>query len=293
MAGKQTNWLLGCGIGCAVVLLVLLGLGFLGGRFVNRTQAGFDAAIETRGSLEERFGAADSFVPTADGSVSPERMEAFLAAREATMEARQLLADSWSEIPMNPAAARELESQGLSEKMRSVFEITRSSVGLGATMGRFYEARNQAMSEADIGFGEYSYIYALAYYSWLGHVPDEGPETAGQGDSAEGEEEEVFGPRMGEVFSARARRDLREILRNQLESLPESADDEWRQILAEEVEALESRSGGFPWRGELPSQIAGSFEPYRERLETTYNSVTNPFELGRNVRRGRFSVGME
>ncbi len=283
MADKQTNWLLGCGIGCAVVVVIAVGLGLLGARFVGQTTAGFEAAVETRKDLEQRHGKAESFVPAPDGTVAPERMAAFGAVREASAPAREGLAEAWANIPLSPAAARELESQGFAEKMRSVFEITRSGIGLGAEMGQLYEARNQAMVEAGIGLGEYTYIYALAYYAWLGHSPGEGPESAG------GEDEAAFGPRMGNVSIARIRGDLEQMLRNQLASLPDGGDEGWRETLSGEIAAMEADAGRLPWQDGLPAAIAASFEPYRDSLEASYNPVTNAFELGRNRKRGSMS----
>ncbi len=280
MSEKKTNWLLGCGIGCAVLVILSIGLGLLGARFVRRTTAGFEAAIETRQDLEQRFGEARSFVPAPDGSVAPERMTAFLAVREASAPAREQLAAAWANIPLSPSAARELESQGFVEKMKSVVEITRSGIGLGAEMGKLYEARNRAMADAGIGLGEYTYVYALAYYAWLGHSPAEGPESAG------GEDEAEFGPRMGNSSIGRIRGDLLQMLRNQLESLPEGEDETWRETLAAEIQAVEGDSRRLPWQDGLPPQIAASFEPYREALEASYSPVTNAFELGRNRKRG-------
>lgn len=270
--------------------MIAVGFGWLAARFVHRTTAGFNQAVEVRGTLEERFGPADSFVPPADGAVPPQRMEAFLAVREATAQARERLADTWSDIPLSPAAARELESQRLPRKLRSVFEIARSGVGLGAEMGQLYAARNEALLASGMGLGEYTYIYALAFYSWLGHSPSDGPENAARGDSAN---DVAFGPRMGNMFMERIRRELLQMLRHQLASLPEGADEPWRRTLAEEIAAMEAKPRRLPWQGGLPPAIAESFEPYRERLEASYDPVTNAFDLGRNRRRGRFSIDAE
>jgi hypothetical protein len=43
--------------------------------------------------------------------------------------------------------------------------------------GEFSKARNQAMLDAGMGMGKYSYIYTLAYHSWLRIHTDEGPEA--------------------------------------------------------------------------------------------------------------------
>ena len=287
-SSKQNQWLVGCGSGCVVIVLIFVGLGFLGARFVRQTTQGFEAAIETRQDLEQRFGAAESYIPAPDGAIAPERLEAFLAVREATNDSRARLSEVWAEIPISSAAAREIESQGFVDKMQSTFTITRAGLGLGAKMGALFEARNQAMAEAGIGFGEYTYIYALAYYSWLGHPPEEGPETAS------GDGEASFGPQIGNAFLGRVRDDLLQILRNQLAGVPEGEIDEaWRQALSEEIAAVASDTRRLPWQDGLPEVIAASLEPYRERLEATYSPATNAFELGRNSKRGRFSITAE
>ncbi len=92
--GTQTSCLLRCGLGCATVVFVALGLGFLGTRFARQTTRGFETAIETRKDLEQQFGPAESYVPAADGTVAPARMEAFLAVREASASVRDRLAEA-------------------------------------------------------------------------------------------------------------------------------------------------------------------------------------------------------
>ncbi|MEM7350689.1 MAG: hypothetical protein AAF657_07785 [Acidobacteriota bacterium] len=288
MAKKHSGWFWGCGLGCLAMTLIAVGLGVLGVRFAQQTTRGFDAAVETRTSLEERFGASSEYVPPPDGVVPKARIEAFLAIRDATAPARQHVEVTFAEIPMNPEAARELEAQGFVEQMRSVLRITRSSMSLGARLGRIFEARNQALLAQGMGLGEYTYIYALAYYSWLGHAPTDGPENAGSADDS------GFGPQMSSAFMGRVRKDLLQMLRNQLQSLPsDGSTGEQRAILQAEIEAMESDRRRIPWQGNMPPAIAVTFEPYRARLEASYSPVTNAFELGRNRRQGRFSVQAE
>ena len=277
--GRQNAWILGCGLGCAAVVVVIVGLGFLGARFASQTTAGFETAIEAREDLEQRFGPTDSYVPPADGTLEPARLEAFLAVREASAPARERLARAWSNIPLSQEAAQELENQDFAEQMRSVLRITRSGIGLAAEMGELYEARNLAMADAGIGLGEYTYIYVLAYYSWLGHSPLDGPDSAFDDDGES---------RMGDTFFGRARRELLQMLRNGLDEA--TADDGWRQVLEEEIAAMEADRQRLPWQDGLPEPVAAAFEPYRERLETSYNPVTNAFELGRSQKQGRFTI---
>jgi hypothetical protein len=140
-------------------------------------------------------------------------------------------------------------------------------------MGDFFTARNRALLEQDMGMGEYTYVYVLAYHVWLGHESDR----------------EMESMRL-DVSSSRVRENLLDMLRNQLAALPESAGESWRQALAAEVEAMESQPRRLPWEDGLPEPLTASFEPYRERLAATFNPLTDALELARTRRRGRWSI---
>ncbi len=279
MTNKGSNWLLGCGLGCG--LLVVLAIGLTAGGFfvvkesVEETMEGFGEAVESRRQLEERFGKPETFVPAADGSVAAQRLEIFLTVREATAEQRLAVTESFAALPMSEEEAEELEAQPFFEKMRSVAEISSSAFGLSESLGALLAARNQVMLEQEMGMGEYSYVYALAYYAWLGHSPADGPSEEAQMTPS----------------APRLRRNLLRMLRNQLEALPE--DDPTRASLTEEIEAVEADRRRLPWQDGLPPAIAASFEPYRDRLEATYDPATNPFELSRSQQKSGWSVEVE
>ena len=274
MDKKGKQWLIGCGaFGCGAVVLAI-GLAIAGGTiFMRDTMSGFETALESRAGLEERFGDMDDFTPSPDGAVPPGRMQAFLAVRDALAPERERLAETFGALPMDPEKARELEEQTGMEKARSVFKITRSAFGLGAGMGDFFAARNHALLDQGMGMGEYTYVYVLAYHVWLGHESDR----------------ELESMRL-DVSSSRVRKNLLDMLRNQLAALPESAEESWRQALAAEVEAMESQPRRLPWAEGLPAPITASLEPYRERLEATFDPLTDALELARTQRRGRWSV---
>ena len=281
--------LIGCGIGCGVILLGMVTLFIISAVFVRDTTEGFKGAIETRKVIDETFGEPGEFVPRPDGSVAPERMEAFLAVRDATQPARDEIVAFFGQVPLTEAEARELEDKPTLEKMGSIFKLVTSAFGLGKGIGNLMEARNSALIEAEIGMGEYSYIYTLAYYAWLGHSPDDGPGD----DRSEGDD-----PVLGDMrIESNLHDHLLQMLHNQLAVLPKAEDgaaaDEWRAELGAEIERLESDSSALPWQHGLPSAIAGSFEPFRERLEPTYGAASNPFELSRNKQSGKFSFTTE
>ena len=88
MSDAGQKWLVGCGVGCGLVVLVVVAL-FAGSFFFLKGSVDrFDEVVEQRTALEERFGEPESFVPAPDGAIPPERMETFLAVRDATTEAR-------------------------------------------------------------------------------------------------------------------------------------------------------------------------------------------------------------
>ena len=291
---KTNKLLLGCGIGCGAIFLLVL-LSFASGAFwVRNTLRGFQDAVDLRTSLEEHHGRVDEFVPPTDGSISPVSMEAFLSVRESLRDARLSIAEIFGNFPMSEAEARQLEEQPLLQKMRSVFRIGGSAFRLAGTFGNFYAVRNQALLDHDLGMGEYTYIYVLGYYSWLGHSPNDGPLNApAQPDGIEPRRRD--GPRFVLGMGDRIRRNIIQILRNQLETLEGGAPDteSWRAMLAAEIERLEDEADRLPWADGLPKAIAASLEPYRGRLEVTYSPATNPFELAQNRRQGRFSIRAE
>lgn len=278
---KGKSWLQGCGCGCGVLLLLVALLAGRGCLMVRETMSGFEVAADSRRDLEERFGAAGEFTPAPDGVVAPERMEVFLAVRDEMRPARRAIEGFFESLPMSDEEARALDEQPVLDKLGSVLRITRSAVGFGGDIGEFFETRNRILGERGMGIGEYTYIYVLAYYSWLGHSPADGPE---RGDRVHAD--------VGS-WRGRVQDDLVSMLENQLAALPPDASPaaaEWRSALTEEIEAMDRSSRRLPWEEGLPPAIASAFEPYRERLEELYSAATNTFELARTRRRGRFSV---
>lgn len=286
MAGAGTKWLIGCGIGCGAIVLVLAGLGVFGALFVRDTLEGFDHAVQAHEELDQRFGGVDQFTPWPDGAIPATRVEAFLDVRASTAEARRQLAVKLSAIPLSESEARDLEAKPAGEKALSIFKIIRSAFGLGAELGGFFDARNAALLEQGMGMGEYTYLYALLYYAFLGGSPDDGP-------ASDRDEEDRVEVSFSSVTSSRRVHDsLLSMLRNQLQGLPPDAAASQRQALAREIEALERDRRRYPWTDGLPPATAASLEPFRERLLATYDPVSNPFELAITTRKG-FSVTAE
>jgi len=292
MAGKTSNWLLGCGIGCAVIIIGGVVLGTMGFMFMRDTFKGFSTAADSRQTIEERFGTPDDYTPPADGVIPPDRMAIFLAVREATQPVRLAIAGGLAAFPMNAEQAKELESKPFLEKITKTFSIGRAAMGMAGDMGRLFETRNRVLLEEGMGMGEYTWIYVIAYDSWLGHDLSDAPAGSHirfeKDDPGSGTPEHPLGDLR---LLSRIHGNLLSMLRNQLAAVPaDPGQDAWRQELEAQIAAMESSTKRIPWQEGLPAPIAASLEPYRERLEATYSPAVNQFELARNRRSGRFSV---
>lgn len=269
--GAARNWLIGCGIGCGVV--ILLGAILIGGGawwikgMVNR----FDDATERTDTLVERYGRAEDWTPPARGAIAPERMAVFLAVRDSTAAMRARLDETFSSFEDLERADREGGKPRFGEVLRAI----RGGLGIAPLMGEFLAARAGALESAGMGLGEYTYIYALGYFGYLGKNPDSGPGNV-RFESDEPDRD----------VRRRAHRLLLSMLHNQrtlCDSLGVAAS--WRDSLTAEIAAMEDDRRRVPWQDGLPPAIAESFAPHRERLEAAWSDAGNIFELGR-LRRG-------
>ncbi len=264
--GKK--WLLGCGIGCGAVILLGILITVGGSLFM---MGPFRDAIATREALDELYGDQASFTPPADGAVTADRVEAFLTVRDAIME---LCADFQQTAAQFQAMDDLDEDANDREAMAEGFKLTREVIGMVPRMGKLYEARNVTLGEVEMGLGEYTYIYVMAYGREIN------PEDA--------DDETVFGDKMA---SRRVREILRDMLRRQLNAaLDADAQgqdlDDLRDRLVAEIEILEAEPERLPWQDGLPPAVAASLAPFRDRLDAGFCRETSGLELNQNQQRG-------
>lgn len=290
------RWLVGCLVAGGVVLFLLVGTAGACFVILRNSVRGFDAAAESRKQLDERFGDPGAYTPSPDGSVAADRVETFLEIREATQPARLEIVQRFGGLPMSDEEAKELDSKPIGEKLRSVLSIGKTALGLPAALGGLFEARNQALLDRGMSFGEYTYIYVVAYYGLLGHDPGDGPESNRVHTTIEDEEGNriIRERRDDRHIRQRVHDELLSMLRNQLAALPggldEAAAASMKEALEAEIASMESQPGREAWAGGLPGPILASLEPFGERLESTYSSITNEFELARNRKTGKMSI---
>jgi hypothetical protein len=256
MAKKVSRWLLGCGIGCGVLLFVAIGMFGIGAYYYGELSDGFDRAIEMRGELEEQYGGQDDYTPPPDGVPAPERLEAFLAVRESLRDYCQ----RWE------ATVGHIDSLDEKEELSAgdLLKVFSSAWGIAPLLSEFSEARNQALLDAGIGLGEYTYLFVLAYYSL---APAKEPEA------------ERPAPQNRRIRAA-----LLEMLRRQAATAVE--DPETSRLLEAEIAALEQDPERMLWEEGPPAAVAAAFEPYRQRIRDLACPMASEFELSRYERKG-------
>ena len=284
MAGSGKKWLVGCGIGCGLMVLLFAAIGTVGFFGVKKFADRAERIEDTFDRMDAEYGRPAEFVPELDGHVPADRMEIFLAVRDDMGEVQQEVSGLF----------HTLDGSGDS----GVIAKIKAGVKFLPSLFVFIEERNTIMMNHGMGVGEYQYIYSLAYYGLLGKDPADGPgftvisddherEEDGWQWSIEGDsdEEEVAEDREREVRGF-VNRVQSQVVQNQLAALEAAGRidgldfDAWRAELAAEAEAMDLESLRLLREEGLPTQILASLEPYRIRLDATYDGMTSILEMG-------------
>jgi len=276
------KWLIGCGIGCGVIIVIAALLVTLGVLYVRNLVEGFKDSEVMLEALTERFGEISDYTPEPTGRIAPERVEAFLTAREATAAERDKIAKSIQLLSDEEDAQIDVESAG------GVLQKIKMGFGLIPQLADFFKARNQALLDVGMGLGEYTYLYTIVYFAWLEKPVSDGPSVRITGENQEirtrrWENEQEARELSEDITLRRLHRMLLPILRNQLDRLmqdmPPAAGQDWKDALSAEVAAMEADRYRLAWQDGLPDIIASSLEPYRARLEAGYDRWLNAIEF--------------
>jgi len=291
MAGTGKKWLIGCGLGCGLFVALGLGLGaagWYGVRHVAKRAESIEAAGD---SLAVRFGPAEAYAPPIDGSLAADRLEAFL-------EARRLMESARERTSRTLAVLDGSKSSGVPARIVA-------GVSFVPQLLTFVAERDRALLTAGMGTGEYLYIYTVAFFGLLDRDPGDGPGFkltrdsgsqgsdganwsfgTGQGDEPAGESERESARRER---AAMVREELNRVqrvnLRRQLAALDAegAATDRdraaWRAALAAELTALDNERRRFAWEEGLPEATRAALEPFRDRFEASYDTLTGVLEL--------------
>lgn len=280
-SSSTKKWLIGCGIGCGVVIVIAALLVTGGVLYVRSLVKGFEDSEAMLKTLTAQHGRVNEFCPSPEGGIGPDRMEAFLQAREATLSLREKLENTIDTLSEGKFKGEVDEGSG-----GSVLNKLRLGFGMVPQIAEFFKVRTQALLDANMGLGEYYYIYTIAYYSWLQKPISEGPSLKfGDGEEFRFEDwdDEEAQQLQEDVLRRRLNRMLLSMLRNQQEKLARDefaeVSAEWKEQLAAEIEALEADSHRIAWEKALPDIIESSLAPFRSRLESSYSAFLTAIEL--------------
>ncbi len=267
VAGTGKKWLLGCGLGCGIPLLLVILLTVGGGIVMMKP---FSAAVDAQKELTAAHGDRGAYVPGAD-SLSPERLQAFMAVRRELVP----LCTNFEEIGQKFEQMDNLGQGGEEPSKGEVFSATGDVMGavfgIAGNIGRFSVVRNEALLAEGMGLGEYIWIYTLVYNSWLGKPAN----TDFESDE-------------GRDYNAKEQAVIRQLMQNHAGALSAGGQTEEALVWQREAEHLERSVGpGVPWTDhELPVAISAAFEPYRQELTELYCAATAAFEFGTVRKRG-------
>ena len=273
MSSTTSKVLTGCGLGCLAFVIIGAALGWMGYRWAQETVATVETATEAQEELDSAFGRVRDFIPPIDPGLPEDRMEVFLAVRESLTVPRNELAEAVAGIA--PSGGQSGVFSGL--------RAATAGVSIAPRALEFTRARNDALLAEEMGLGEYMWIYWMAYHALLGHPPGESElhQSLAQREADGGSSHVQFGGDLDpERMTWRLRRELLAMLRNLARELADDPErEEWRREVEAEIAVVEAHPGTVPWQDGLPVMVVADLEPYRSRLEASYSSATNIFEL--------------
>ena len=273
MAGTAAKVLGGCGIGCLLAAVLVVGMGWMGYRWTEDMIATVDEAGEVQRLLDEQFPGVDDFVPVADPGPPADRLEVFVAIREALAEPRRELGEAISGLAPGEGEGGVMTGLG----------AARAGISIAPRAVEFVHSRNQALLEHGMGFGEYTWLYWLTSNAWLGHPADDSllHELIAEHQRGDGSVHfEMDGGPEPERLTWELRRDITAMLEKLAAGLAEDpADEEVHRLVTAELARLVDDPAWVPFADGLPEPLAAGLEPYRTRLEAAYSRATNPFEL--------------
>lgn len=272
--GKR-RFLKAAGIGCGVLAaLVVLGMILVWLQFSILSRR----AVETREQVERAFPTQADFTPWLDDAIPPVSMEKFLAVRRSLQplcEEFAGLRGGFESLERRTTAMQgEMDDETKKEEMKSVAKeggsVLWRMIALGKNLGRYSIARNEALIRNELGLGEYTWIYVISYYAWMGHRPQRFPIAKEEGPR-------IFQDRvLGQVW-AMAGRHVRELEASTGDVSPPERLAAWRAELA----ARSVSPGRIPFQDGLPERMAASLRPHRAELESLFCPETSELDVMR------------
>jgi len=267
VAGAGRKWLIGCGAGCGGLILMVIIISVVGGIWMTRPMS---EAVKSQKALNEMHGSRETFVPGPQG-ITADRMEIFLEVRRTLMTN----CAEFARIGEKFKAMDELDKQGddvpKGEALMAVGGLMGSIMGLATELGKFTQARNEALLAGGMGQGEYIWIYVLAYNSWLGHPPNTSFDSEDSGGKLTNKEQSA----------------IQSMVEHHVEALNEAGLNDRADVWEQELRRMERSETGVPFKGkELPDGLPDFFGRYEMDLQEVFCPETAGFELNQIKKKG-------
>ena len=212
--------------------------------------------------LEERFGERDKFVPAS--TLDPTRVEMFLTIRDSLVGRGTVVADDIENLS-RIGKQMDKKNRGLIERIVQGRNAARSGIGIATRAMEYTAQRDTALLAAGMGHGEYGYLFALSYFSYLEWIP-------AVGDTATADQ--VVHSNTGGAQTLWAMREtfIRQLrnLETKLVAAParDRAAEELLTLIRSEIAAT-TGGGRFPLAGHVPADWRTVLDRYRERITAT------------------------
>ncbi len=282
---KQTSdkLLKGCAIGCGAFLLIVI-LAAVGlYTYISHKVRNVEELDRITTEVENSFGKADNFIPYHTDFIPADRMETFLKVRDSLVLNSQEFIEAVQKMS-NSIEVEVADSQDTS--IWEVFDIMKSGIGLIPHLLDHYYKRSYWLREYKMGFGEYYYLYILSYYSFLKNSPSDGPgfqfSENKKFETQHDQKDIMYGEKVLEEREIFIRKKSNQLFRKYFSNLLSSSgfyEENYRNVIELELQNLTSSLIVLPWENELPLSIKNSLEPFRTRLENSYEPMLNPLEF--------------
>jgi hypothetical protein len=230
-----------------------------------------DRAVKSRLTLENALPAGDRYTPSATGAIPVERMAIFLDVRRELLPVQERLLGARSVIRDIEVMAASDEEHSTEEAAKLLKPAPKTLFKLAFYLAEYATTRNELLLERGMGLGEYSWIYVIAYYSWLGNEPCRLIESSSN-------------PR---VYQDRVAGQVREMIRRHIETTGDDLIEERRLAAWRDDLALFERSPErIPFRQGLPRELLASLQPYRQELLALYAPALDELSLMRTHKNG-------
>ena len=225
-------------------------------------------AVDAQRELTAEFGNREEYSPPV--RLTPDRIKTFLSVRKEIMVSCEKFEDIVGDFrTMDELDSGEGDVQ-VGQVLGGVKGVMGAVFGLVGALGETTRIRNQALRDHAMGLGEYTWIYVLAFNSFLDKTPNTGIDSG-----------------SGHGYRGSQLRLISDLMENHAVVLEEAGELIAAQVWRDEIARLKRVDEGVPFQGgRLPDGLPATFAPFRKYLEKYYCPALAEIDLGRIEKKG-------